>query len=75
MAVSSHDIIYASIGFILMTIMTPIGMAIVVATNATFGVAGATAATWSAVYTLFTVLIPVLYIVGCALYFIPKFGK
>ena len=67
MAVSSHDIIYASIGFILMVILTPIGMALVVATTTT---------SWNAaVITMFQVLIPVLYIVGCALYFIPKIGK
>jgi Na+-driven multidrug efflux pump len=76
MAVSSHDIVMAAVGFILITIMTPIGMAIVVATNSTFGVSTATAAsTWASVYTLFTVLLPVLYIVGAAIFFIPKIGK
>jgi len=75
MAVSSHDIIMAAVGFILISIMTPIGMAIIVATNATFNVAGATASTWASVYTIFTVLVPVLYIIGAAIFFIPKIGK
>ncbi len=73
MAVSAHDLILAAIGFVLVSIMTPIGMAIVVATNSTFGVAG-TAATYASVYTMFTVLLPVLYIVGAAIFFIPKIG-
>jgi hypothetical protein len=75
MAVSAHDIIMGAVGFVLVSIMTPIGMAIIVATNATFGVAGATAATWASVYTIFTVLCPVLYIIGAAIHFIPKIGK
>ena len=74
MAVSSHDIIMAAIGFVLVSIMTPIGMAIVVATNTTFGASG-TAATYASVYTMFTVLCPVLYIIGAAIHFIPKIGK
>jgi len=74
MAVSSHDIIMAAVGFILISIMTPIGMAIIVATNTTFGATG-TAATYASVYTIFTVLLPVLYIIGAAIFFIPKIGK
>jgi hypothetical protein len=74
MTVSSHDIIMAAIGFVLVSIMTPIGMAIVVATNTTFGASG-TAATYASVYTMFTVLCPVLYIIGAAIHFIPKIGK
>lgn len=72
MAVDSKDLILAAVGFILIAILTPIGMSIIVGTNSTFGVSG-TAATYASVYTMFTVLIPVLYIIGAALYFIPKF--
>ena len=67
MAVNAQEIIYASIGMILMVILAPIGMAIVVATTTT---------SWNAaVVTMFQVLLPVLYIIGCAIHFIPKIGK
>lgn len=68
---SAHEIIYVIIGFVLVAIMTPIGMNYLVSINSTFNVSG-TASTYSAVYTIFSVLLPVLYIVGVALYFIPK---
>lgn len=74
MAISASEIILAAVGFLLVAILTPIGMTQVVGTNSTFGATG-TAATYAAVYTLFTVLVPILYIIGCALYFIPKIGK
>jgi hypothetical protein len=74
MAVQAKDLIVAAVGFVLVAIMTPIGMAIVVATNSTFGATG-TAATYASVYTIFTVLVPVLYIIGAAIHFIPKIGK
>jgi len=75
MAISAKEIILLAVGFLLVAILTPIGMTILVATNATFGGAGATAATYASAYTIFTILLPVLYIVGAALYFIPKIGK
>lgn len=66
MAISANEIIYAAIGFILLTILVPIGMSIVVGTSTT---------SWnSAVVTMFQVLVPILYIIGCALYFVPKFS-
>jgi len=71
MAVSMNEIIYSAVGFFLAVIITPIGMTYLAATNSTFGVAG-TAATWAPVYTIFSVLIPVLYMVGLGLHFIPK---
>lgn len=65
MAVSANDIIYAGIGFLLVAILTPIAMSTLVGTSTT---------SWnSAVVTLFQVLVPVLYMIGVGLYFIPKF--
>jgi hypothetical protein len=58
--------------------MTPIGANYLFAINNTFNTTGSTApsaATYAAVYTMFNVLLPVLYIVGAALYFVPKIGK
>jgi heme/copper-type cytochrome/quinol oxidase subunit 4 len=67
MAINPRDLIITAVGFILMVILTPIGMAIVVGTTTT---------SWNAsVITIFQVLLPVLYIVGSAIYFIPKIGK
>lgn len=79
MAISAHEIIYAAVGFFLAVIITPIGMTYIVATNSTFGgnstqVPGG-AATYSAVYSIFTILVPVLYMIGLGLHFIPKLRK
>lgn len=71
MAISMNEIIYSAVGFFLAVIVTPIGMTYIAATNSTFGVTG-TAATWAPVFTIFSTLIPVLYIVGLAMHFIPK---
>lgn len=76
MAVSAREVILAAVGFLLVAILTPIGMTYITATNSTFGgnstqVPGG-AATYAAVYTIFTILLPVLYIIGAALHFIPK---
>jgi Na+-driven multidrug efflux pump len=75
MAVSAKEIIVAAVGFLLIAILTPIGMTIVVSQNGTFGATNSTAATYASTFTLFTVLLPILYMVGAALYFIPKVGK
>ena len=74
MAVSSKEIILGAVGFLLVCVLAPIGMSQIVATNSTFGQTG-TAATYAAVYTIFTVLLPIVYMIGAALYFIPKIGK
>jgi heme/copper-type cytochrome/quinol oxidase subunit 4 len=67
MAVSPTELVVYAIGFVLMVILTPIGMAIIVATSTT---------SWNAsVVTIFQVLLPVLYIIGSAIHFIPKIGK
>jgi len=68
---SIQDIIEIAIGFVLAAIVTPVSMNYLVTINSTFNVTG-TAATYSAVYTIFSVLIPVLYMIGVAFYFIPK---
>jgi hypothetical protein len=78
MAVSGRDIILTAVGFLLVVIMTPIGMTIIAGTNGTFGGAGTGAVgpvTYLSAYTLFSILLPVLYIVGAALYFIPHIGE
>jgi hypothetical protein len=75
MAVSAKEIILVAVGFLLVAILTPIGMAVIVSTNATFGGVNATTSTYASAYTLFSVLLPILYMVGAALYFLPKVGK
>lgn len=73
MSIKATDVIMAAVGFLLVAILTPMGMTVIVGTNSTFNQTGV-AATYAAVYTIFTVLVPILYLIGCALYFIPKRG-
>ena len=64
--VNAGTIVMLAVGFLLVAILTPIGMTEVVGANTTG---------WaSSVKTIFTVLLPILYIIGVALYYIPK-GK
>ena len=59
-----RDIIMLAIGFVLVIILTPIGMQQIIGTSTT---------SWnSAVVTMWQVLLPILYIIGAALYMIPK---
>jgi uncharacterized RDD family membrane protein YckC len=74
MAVDMGELIAVAAGFIMLAIVFPIGMGILTSVNSTFGVAG-TAATYASVYTIFTVLLPVIYLIGAAVHFIPKIGK
>ena len=71
-SISGKEVVYTAIGFMMVALLTPIGMAYVAGTNTTFNVTG-TAATWTTSYTLFTVLLPILYLVGVGLYFLPRF--
>ena len=65
-AVNAGTIVLLSVGFLLTAILTPIAMDEVVSANTTG---------WaSSVKTIFTVLLPILYIIGVALYYVPK-GK
>ena len=64
MAVSSSDIIYAGVGFLLVAILTPIAMGTLVGTS--------TSGWNAAVITIFQVLLPVLYMIGVGIYFIPQ---
>jgi len=80
--VRPSQIIAVIVGFILVVVITPIGMNYLYGINSTFSVVAAngsgsftTAATWAPVFTMFNILLPVLYIVGVALYFVPKIGK
>ena len=72
--INPSTIIGVIVGFLLVVIITPIGMNYLASINSSFNVTG-TAATWAPVFTMFNVLLPVLYIVGMALYFVPKLGK
>ncbi len=73
-AVGLSQIIMIVVGFVLAAIATPVAMNYLVSINSTFNVTG-TAATYSAVYTIFSVLLPVLYMIGVAIHFIPRGGK
>ena len=67
MAINPRDIVLTAIGFVLVAILTPIGMDQV-----------GTSSNWtkwqSSVATIFTIILPIVYIIGAALYFLPKFG-
>ena len=63
-AINAGTIVMLAVGFLLVAILTPIGMDEIVSANVTG---------WaSSVKTIFTVLLPILYIIGVALYYIPK---
>jgi len=63
---SVKSIILAAVGFLMVAVLTPIGMEQIVGANTT---------AWeTAVTTIFTVLLPILYIIGVAIAFI-KTGK
>lgn len=65
-AVNAGTIVMLAVGFLLVAILTPIGMTEIVGANVTG---------WAtSVKTIFTVLLPILYIIGVALYYIPQ-GK
>ena len=71
---SIQQIVGVIIGFVIAAITTPVAMTYLVSINSTFNVTGV-AATYSAVFTIFSVLLPVLYMIGVAIYFIPRGGK
>jgi len=59
-------IVILAVGFLLTAVLTPIGMDQVVGANTTG---------WaSSVKTIFQTLLPILYIVGVAIYYIPARG-
>jgi hypothetical protein len=65
--VSPAAIIIMAVGFLLLGILTPIAMTqIITACSTTWGTAN---------FTIFTVLLPILFLVGVAIRFIPKGGK
>jgi small-conductance mechanosensitive channel len=65
--VSPAAIIIMAIGFLLLGILTPIAMTqIITACSTTWG---------TATFTIFTVLLPILFLVGVAIRFIPKGGE
>ena len=61
--VTAGTIVMLSVGFLLVAILTPIGMREVVGANTT---------DWQdSVITIFQVLLPILYIVGVAIRYVP----
>ena len=50
------EVIGIAIGFVLVTLVTPVSMAYLASINSTFNVTGV-AATYSAVYTIFSILL------------------
>ena len=63
-----HEIVLVAVGFILLVFILPIGMSMA-------DVFGTTAGWNPAVVTMFRVIIPIMYIIGSALYLIPKIRK
>ena len=62
-----EDIIMMAIGFFLIAILGPMAL------NEVFG---ANTTGWSAtVKTIFQTLLPILWVIGCALYFVPRGRK
>jgi Na+/melibiose symporter-like transporter len=62
-AVQAKDVIYAAVGFLLVAVLTPVGMN-QVGKNSNW-------TKWdTTVATIFTILVPILYLIGVALYFI-----
>lgn len=65
-ALTASTIIMLAVGFLLVAILTPIAMTELVGANTTG---------WqSSVKTIFTVLLPILYIIGVAVRYIPSKG-
>lgn len=70
MAVNPKEVIVAAIAFVLIAVLAPIGM-----TQINNGPYAPNASWNSAVTTIFQTVLPILFIIGAALYFIPKMGK
>ena len=65
-AISMTEIVVLAVGFLLVAILTPIGMTEIVGANTTG---------WQAsVTTIFQVLLPILYIIGVAVRYVPRRG-
>jgi len=64
--ISAATIVMLAIGFLLVAILTPIAMDQIVGANYTG---------WSApVKTIFTVLLPILFVIGVAIRYVPRAG-
>jgi hypothetical protein len=62
MELTVKNIVYSAVGFLLVGVLTPIGMGQIVGANTTL---------WNtSVVTIFQVLLPILYIIGIAIKFI-----
>ena len=66
-AINIDEIIYAGVGFLLAALLTPMVMGMAISTSTV---------SWNpAVVTIWQVLLPILYMIGTGLYFIPKIVK
>ena len=66
MALSTRTIVMAAVGFLLLAILTPIAMEQITGANTTG---------WnSAVKTIFTVLLPILFVIGVAVSYVKDSG-
>jgi hypothetical protein len=64
MAINPRELVYFAVGFFLFAVLTPIGIGTIINTTTT---------TWgSTLVTVFKVVVPIIYLIGGALYFIPK---
>ena len=64
MTVSANEIIYAGVGFLLVAILAPIAIGMDVSISTV---------NWNpAVVTIWQVLLPIVYMIGTGIYFIPK---
>lgn len=73
MAASMQKIIGIIVGFVVTALVTPISMAYIASINGSFNGSGLVA-TYAAPFTIFSVLLPVLYIIGVSVSFLPH-GK
>jgi len=66
MALSTRTIVLAAVGFLLVAILTPIAMEQIVGANTTG---------WNAaVKTIFSVLLPILFVIGVAVSYVKESG-
>jgi hypothetical protein len=72
-AVGMVQVVGIIVGFVVVAISTPVAFNYLYSINSTFNASG-TAATYSAVFTIFSILLPVLYMIGVAIKFVPH-GK
>ena len=67
MSISIHDVIIMAVSFLLVAILGPIAIG---------EIANATTSNWNAsVVTMFQTLLPILWVIGVAIAYVPKYRK